>query len=126
MTKVFANDDFKKYKAAVENKKAVLFICKTNKTLFGLLIVNPIIFSQLSIGPLNSSLVYAFNIAKRMEFKGNGEVRGWDYGYWGQVWIGSGEVGIRVWGKKNYEAYFLSGRQILHITKDGKGVNAIH
>ena len=45
MTKVFANGDFKEYKAAVENKKCVLIICKSDKTSFGLLIVDPIFFN---------------------------------------------------------------------------------
>jgi len=45
LTKLFANGDYKEFKAAVENKKAVLIICKTNISFFGLLIVDPIIFN---------------------------------------------------------------------------------
>ena len=40
MKKVFENGDFKEFMTAVENKESVLFICKTDKTSFGLLIVD--------------------------------------------------------------------------------------
>ena len=44
MTKAFENGGLKEYWKAVENKKAVLFICKTDKTSFGLFVVDPIKF----------------------------------------------------------------------------------
>ena len=75
MKKVFENGNFKQFKAAVEEKKAVLIICKTNKTSFGLLIVDSIILNgQWS----SSSLISAFNILDRKEFTGKGVVRGDD------------------------------------------------
>ena len=58
MTKLFANGNFLEYKAAVENKKAALIICKTDKTSFGYLIADQIIFGRWS----SSSLICAFNI----------------------------------------------------------------
>ena len=79
MKKLLSNGDFKEFKAAVENKKAALIICKTDKKSFGLLIVDQIIFnSQYS----SSSMVSAFNILDRKEFTGKGNVMGMDYG-WG-------------------------------------------
>ena len=108
----------------MENKKTVLILSKTNKTSFGLLFVNPILFS-LSYGQWNSScLICAFNISQRKEFKGKGEVEAvgdeWDY-----IWIGDGEVGIRLQGKGDYYAYSKSHGEILHITEDVNGINAI-
>ena len=122
MTKVFANGDFKQFKAAVENKKAVLIICKTDKTSFGLFFVDPIIFGQWN----SSSLICAFNIAQRKEFKGKGKVGGKDGGERGWVQIGYGEVGIRVNGKGDYETRSNSGKEILQITEDENGINAIN
>ena len=44
----------------------------------------------------------------------------------GQVQIGDGnEVEIWVKGKGDYRAYSESGREILQITVDGDGINAI-
>jgi hypothetical protein len=58
MMKVFANGDSKEFKAAVEKKKATLIICKTHKTSFGSLIVDPFIFGEWNSSPL----ICAFNI----------------------------------------------------------------
>jgi len=71
--KLFVNGDYKEFRAAVENKNAVLIICKTYKTLFGLLIFDPIILKGLWSC---SSLISAFNILERKEFRGNGIVWG--------------------------------------------------
>jgi hypothetical protein len=70
MTKRFANGYFKEFKSAVEKKKAVLILCKTDKTSFGLLIADPIIFNEWN----SSSLICAFNIEHRKEFRGRGKV----------------------------------------------------
>ena len=124
MTKLFTNGDFKEFKAAVENKKATLMICETNKTSFGLLIVDPIIFKKGQLS--SSSLISAFNILDRKEFTGKGDVNGCDNGEWGgKVNIGVGEVAIFINGKGKYIAYSNSGGEILEITEDGDGVNAI-
>jgi hypothetical protein len=58
MKKQFLNGDFKEFKAAVENKKAVLILCKTDNTFFGLLILNQIFFDQYNPSPM----ICAFNI----------------------------------------------------------------
>jgi len=46
MTKVFENRDFGFFKKAIEKKKAVLILCKTDKTSLGFLIVDPIVFDS--------------------------------------------------------------------------------
>ena len=122
MTKRFEKGNYKSFKTAVENKKAALIICKTDKTSFGLLIVDPIIFNdQWS----SSSLISAFNILDRKEFRGKGKVVGYDWGKGGLVQIGGSEVVIQVNGNGRYEAYSYSGGGILQITKDHDGINAI-
>ena len=84
MKKLFENGNVKEFIKAVENKKAALIICKTYKTSFGLLIVDPIIFGYSEWS--SSSLISAFNILDRKEFRGKGDVEGWDYrGEWGSV-----------------------------------------
>ena len=120
MTKYFSNSDFKEFKAAVEYKKAALIICKSDKTSFGLLIVDPIIFDRQWT---SSSQISAFNIDDRIEFSGNGEVRAWDFGQSGMVEIDSGEVVIVVKGKGEYYARSNCGRQALNIRNNT--VNAI-
>ena len=125
MTRVFENGDFKEFKIACSNKTTILILCKTDKTSFGLLIVDPIIFSS-DFGQWNSSsLICAFNIAQRKEFKGEGRVRAADRGKEGVVEIGDAEVVIMVDGKRNYRAYSYSGKKILQITQDENGINAI-
>ena len=104
-----------------EEKKAVLIICKTDKTSFGLLIVDPIIFDDESS---SSSLISAFNILNRKEFRGKGDVGGFDGGEWGRVRIGDEEVVIQVNGEGCYRAWSISRREILQITNDD-GINAI-
>jgi hypothetical protein len=112
MTKLFENGDFKEYKIACSKKKSILILCKTDKTSFGLLIVDPIIFGQLN----SSSLICAFNIAQRKEFKGKGGVWGWDGGDWGRLVIDGGDVVIGVDGKGDYWAKSKSDGEILKIT----------
>ena len=123
MTKVFQNGDYEEYRSAVENKKAVLILCQTDKTSFGLLIVDPII---LKCGQWSSSsLIAAFNILDRKEFRGKGKVEGPDWEGSGWVQIGDYEVMIRVNYKGCYDANSTSGGEILQITEDDDGINAI-
>jgi len=113
MKKLFANGDFKEFKASVENKKIVLIICQTDITSFGLLIVDPIIFNGQW---RSSSLISAINILDRKEFRGKGRVEGKSWGSGGRVRIGHDEVVILVNGKGNYEACSYSDRDILKIS----------
>ena len=51
---------------------------------------------------------------------------GKDNGDWGGVTIGEyQEVGIKVGGKGNYEAWSYSGGEILQRTKDENGINTL-
>ena len=125
MTKFFQNGEFQEFRAAVENKKAVLILVQNDKTSFGLLIVDPIEFSFEDRWS-SSSLISTFNIIDRKEFRGKGEVKVWDWGkIGGQVNIGNNEVAIDVNGKGYYDAYSTSGGEILQITEDDDGINAI-
>ena len=74
MTKLFVNGNKNDYISAILNKKAILILCKTDITRFGLFIVDPIILNDSK----NCSLVSAFNIDQRKEFKGQGKVETWD------------------------------------------------
>jgi hypothetical protein len=121
LTKVFSNGDFKQYKKAVEKKKAVLIICKTSKTSFGLLIVDIIIFGKKN----SSSLICAFNIEQRKLFKGNGKVEAWDEWAEGSIEIGMEELVILVHGKGNYSAYSNSSKDVLNITNEINQINTI-
>ena len=80
---IFENGDYKEYKLAIENKKVVLILCQSYKTSFGLLIVDPISFKLFQRS--SSSLISAFNILDRKEFRGKGDVTGVDYESWGYV-----------------------------------------
>jgi len=123
MKRVFQNGDYQEYKTAVENKKALLILCKNHKTSFGLLIVDPII---LNGHWSSSSLISAFNILDRKEFTGKEmEVEGNDCRDWIWLRIGGSEVVIDVNRKGYYCAWSISGGGILQITKDGSGINAI-
>ena len=46
MKRIFLNGDPYDFKNSVENKKSILIICKTSKTMFGVLINDPIIFDE--------------------------------------------------------------------------------
>jgi hypothetical protein len=93
MKKLFANGDIDEFMRAVEKKKAVLMICKTNKSSFGFLILDPIIIGA----SMNCSLICAFNIKDRKAFKGDGEVFGsWDSksGKYAQILINKNEISL--------------------------------
>jgi len=68
LIKVFENGDLLEFRTAVENKKAVLIICKTDKTTFGLLIIDPIDFDASNI----CSHICAFNVKEGIKFTGKG------------------------------------------------------
>ena len=116
MTKVFANGNFKEYRAAIENKKGVLIICKSDNTSFGLLIVDPIIFNAQWT---SSSMISVFNILDKKEFRGKGNLLGMNFGDYGTLQIDNSEVSIEVHGKGEYYAHSWSEDGVYAITKAG-------
>ncbi len=69
-----------------------------------------------------------FNIKQRKEFRGKGKLKTWDrggVGEEGKITIGFDEIMIAVYAKGNYMMNSRKGEEILKISEDGDGNNAI-